>query len=221
MTLNPWHRGVHLKDSPNTYVWRGWGGPPVLITTLIVAVNDYCVGAYVIPDDKAHGNIKLSVRLTCGEVKRKQPDPETSKCPPTRIDCEQMPAVAAMVGKTTTTYRDPTPVEPAPAKKTEPSAEELRRLADEGDKLKVRASTASQSLDNSFRRQAKAGGYAAAQARLSSEIRADIVPTQERIKMYLAKGDAALKANDTTIAQKYYDLAEEEIAKVEKFLGEK
>jgi hypothetical protein len=37
--------------------------------------------------------------------------------------------------------------------------------------------------------------------------------------MYISKGDAALKSNDTTNAEKYYDLAEQEISKVEKFLG--
>ena len=37
--------------------------------------------------------------------------------------------------------------------------------------------------------------------------------------MYIAKGDAALKAKDLANAEKYYDLAEAEIAKVEKFLG--
>jgi serine/threonine protein kinase len=91
----------------------------------------------------------------------------------------------------------------------QPSPEELARLADEGDKLNVRASSASQSLDT-LRHQQMAAGY---------NLRADMASAQERMKMYISKGDAALKSNDTTNAEKYYDLAEQEISKVEKFLG--
>lgn len=100
----------------------------------------------------------------------------------------------------------PPPAAPGPP---QPSPEELVRLADEGDKLNVRASTASQSLD-ALRKQQMAAGY---------NLRADMASAQERMKMYIAKGDAALKSNDTANAEKYYDLAEQEIAKVEKFLG--
>ena len=43
--------------------------------------------------------------------------------------------------------------------------------------------------------------------------------SQERAKAYLAKGNSALKAGDTVNAQKYFDLADTEISKLEKFLG--
>ena len=101
-----------------------------------------------------------------------------------------------------------TPPAPPPGP-PQPSTEELARLADEGDKLNVRGSTASQSLDT-LRKQQMAAGY---------NLRADMASAQERMKMYIAKGDASLKSNDTANAEKYYDLAEQEISKLEKFLG--
>jgi eukaryotic-like serine/threonine-protein kinase len=109
----------------------------------------------------------------------------------------------AAIAKTQDNAPAPTPGPP------QPSPEELARLADEGDKLNVRASSVSQSLDT-LRHQQMAAGY---------NLRADMASAQERMKMYISKGDAALKSNDTTNAQKYYDLAEQEISKVEKFLG--
>jgi serine/threonine-protein kinase len=95
---------------------------------------------------------------------------------------------------------------PVPA---EPSPEELAKLEDEADKLNVRAATASRSVDT-LRHQQAASGY---------NLREDIASAQERMQLYLAKANAALKAKDTAGAQKYFDLADAEISKVEKFLG--
>jgi serine/threonine protein kinase len=97
----------------------------------------------------------------------------------------------------------------APAPPPGPSPEELAKLEDEADKLNVRAATASQSVDT-LRKQQVAAGY---------NLRADIASAQERMQLYLAKGDAALKANDAANAQKYFDLADKELDKIEKFLG--
>jgi serine/threonine protein kinase len=97
----------------------------------------------------------------------------------------------------------------APPVPAGPSPEELAKLEDEGDKLSVRASTASQSVET-LRRQQMASGY---------NLRADIASAAERMQMYVAKGNAALQAKDTANAQKYFDLADTEISKVEKFLG--
>jgi serine/threonine-protein kinase len=91
-----------------------------------------------------------------------------------------------------------------------PSPEELAKLEDDADKLNVRAATASHSVD-ALRRQQMAAGY---------NLRADIASAEERMQLYLAKGNAALKAKDTAGAQKYFDLADAEISKVEKFLGQ-
>ena len=77
------------------------------------------------------------------------------------------------------------------------------------DRLSVRASSASRSLET-LRQQQQADGY---------NLRADISSAQDRMQMYLAKGDAALKAKDLPKAQKYFDQADAELSKLEKFLG--
>ena len=97
----------------------------------------------------------------------------------------------------------------APPVPAGPSPEEIAKMEDEADRLSVRASTASRSVET-LRQQQQADGY---------NLRADISSAQDRMQMYLAKGDAALKAKDMAKAQKYFDLAEAEISKVEKFLG--
>ena len=95
---------------------------------------------------------------------------------------------------------------PAPAG---PSPEEIAKMEDEADRLSVRASSASRSLET-LRQQQQADGY---------NLRADISSAQDRMQMYLAKGDAALKAKDLPKAQKYFDQADAELSKLEKFLG--
>jgi serine/threonine protein kinase len=102
------------------------------------------------------------------------------------------------------TQMDSTPAAPAG-----PSAEELAKMEDEADKLNIRAATVSHSLDT-LRQQQNAAGYS---------LRADMASAQERMQAYLAKGNAALAAKDIVNAQKYYDLADREASKLEKFLG--
>jgi hypothetical protein len=96
-----------------------------------------------------------------------------------------------------------------PAQPSGPSAEEIAKIEEEADKLNIRGATASKSLDT-LRQQQNAAGY---------NLRADIAASQERMQLYLAKGNDALKAQDYAKAQKYFDLADAEISKVEKFLG--
>jgi len=97
----------------------------------------------------------------------------------------------------------------APPVPAGPSPEEIKKVEDEGDQLNVRAATASRSLE-ALRQRQQAEGFG---------LRGDISAAADRMQMYIAKGDAALKAKDLANAQKYYELAEAEIAKVEKFLG--
>jgi hypothetical protein len=97
----------------------------------------------------------------------------------------------------------------APPVPAGPSPEEIAKMEDEADRLNIRAATASRSVDT-LRQQQQAAGY---------NLRGDIASATERMQMYIAKGDAALKAKDMANAQKYYDLADAEISKVEKFLG--
>jgi hypothetical protein len=102
---------------------------------------------------------------------------------------------------------DAVPQTPAPP--GGPSAEEIAKIEDEADKLNVRGATVSDSLDT-LRKQQNAAGY---------NLRADIASAEQRMQTYLAKGNDALKAQDYNNAQKYFDLADAEISKIEKFLG--
>jgi serine/threonine-protein kinase len=104
---------------------------------------------------------------------------------------------------------DAKPKAAAPPVPAGPSPEEIAKMEDEADRLSVRASTASRSVET-LRQQQQADGY---------NLRADISSAQDRMQMYLAKGDAALKAKDLVKAQKYFDQAEAEMSKLEKFLG--
>jgi serine/threonine-protein kinase len=90
-----------------------------------------------------------------------------------------------------------------------PSPEEIAKVEDEADKLNVRGSAVTQSVDT-LRHQQQAAGY---------NLRGDISAAEELMQLYLSKGNAALKAQDLTGAKKYFDLADAEINKLEKFLG--
>ena len=140
---------------------------------------------------------------TPGNPPPSPPVAPNSPAPPTPA------AVQPMTAPTKSKVILKAPDNAAPPGPPQPSPEELARVAEEGDKLNVRASSASQSL-GTLRQQQMAAGY---------NLRADMNSAEDRMKMYIAKGDAALKSNDIANAQKYYDLAEQEISKVEKFLG--
>jgi hypothetical protein len=90
-----------------------------------------------------------------------------------------------------------------------PSPEEIAKAEDEADKLNVRAETATQSVET-LRKQQQAAGY---------NLRADIASSEQRMQLYMSKGNSALKAQDLKNAQKYFDMAEAEVTKIEKFLG--
>jgi len=98
---------------------------------------------------------------------------------------------------------------PVPQPPPGPSPEEIAKVTDEADKLSVRAATVTQSVET-LRQQQQAAGY---------NLRADIASSEERMKLYLDKGNNALQAQDLKNAQKYFDLAETELGKLEKFLG--
>lgn len=97
----------------------------------------------------------------------------------------------------------------APALPPGPSPEEIEKAEDAADKLNIRVSAVSHSVDT-LRQQQVAAGY---------NLRADIAASEERMQLYLAKGNDALKAEDLKSAQKYFDLADAELTKLEKFLG--
>jgi hypothetical protein len=106
-----------------------------------------------------------------------------------------------------TPSRADAPVDAGPP--TGPSPEEIAKTEDEADKLNVRAETATQSVET-LRKQQQAAGY---------NLRADIASSEQRMQLYMSKGNSALKAQDLKNAQKYFDMAEAEVTKIEKFLG--
>jgi serine/threonine protein kinase len=101
----------------------------------------------------------------------------------------------------TTAAPPPTPAGPSP--------EEIAQMEDEADKLNARGSTITQSVE-ALRRQQVAAGY---------NLRGDMASAEERMQLYLSKGNDKLKAQDLAGAKKYFDMAETEIEKLEKFMG--
>jgi len=110
-------------------------------------------------------------------------------------------------GKNPTPSRADLPQIPAPP--PGPSPEEIAKMEDVADKLNVRAATATQGVET-LRKQQVAAGY---------NLRADVASSEERMQLYMAKGNTALKAQDLQNAQKYFDMADAELSKIEKFLG--
>ena len=131
----------------------------------------------------ATGEVKISGKRAGNPV------PSRDATPPNAPSQDAQPAVA------------PVPAGPTP--------EEIAKVEDEADKLNIRGSTVSQSVET-LRRQQQASGY---------NLRGDIASSNERLQLYLSKGNAALKAQDLVNAKKYFDLADAELTKLEKFLG--
>jgi eukaryotic-like serine/threonine-protein kinase len=96
-----------------------------------------------------------------------------------------------------------------PSTNAGPSAEEVQRITDDGEKLGVRADTVNEGL-NALKQQQANSGYG---------LRADMVAAQQRMSLLLNKANNALQKGDTANAQKYFDQADTEISKLEKFLG--
>jgi eukaryotic-like serine/threonine-protein kinase len=117
------------------------------------------------------------------------------------------PAGKNLAGGNPTPSRVDVPAVPAPP--PGPSPEEIAKVEEEADQLNVRAATATQSVET-LRKQQVAAGY---------NLRADIASSQERMQLYMTKGNNALKAQDLKNAQKYFDMADAELTKIEKFLG--
>ncbi len=97
----------------------------------------------------------------------------------------------------------------APPPSSGPSADQIQQLTDDGEKLGIRADTVSEGL-NALKQQQAASGLG---------LRADMVAAQQRMGLFLKKGNDALQHGDTANAQKYFDQADAEISKLEKFLG--
>jgi eukaryotic-like serine/threonine-protein kinase len=93
---------------------------------------------------------------------------------------------------------------------TPPAAsDQLEALEQQADQLSSQAISVNDSLDN-LRRQQSAQGLG---------LRGDIASAQELMKTHLAKAQAALQNRDAIGAKKYLDLAEGDVARLDKFLG--
>ncbi|MFI5097527.1 MAG: protein kinase [Candidatus Acidiferrales bacterium] len=199
----PRHLRTHAE--PQKAIFPGASATPTSPAAPIVAVQSDKGGVTV----DAQGNVSVQtpqgnvdVSGTTGSVKVSGPGGEATPAAPK--------APSKLSAGNPKPLRDAgTTAVPPPSVPAGPSPEELAKLEDEADKLNVRAATASHSVDT-LRHQQAASGY---------NLREDIASAQERMQLYLAKGNAALKAKDTAGAQKYFDLADAEISKVEKFLG--
>lgn len=88
-------------------------------------------------------------------------------------------------------------------------SEQLQKLEEEVDQLSSRATSINASLDN-MQRQQSADGFA---------LRGDMASAQEMMKTYLAKAQSALQNQDLKGAERYLQLAEPQVKKLEKFLG--
>jgi eukaryotic-like serine/threonine-protein kinase len=132
------------------------------------------------------------------------------------------PPVGEKVGKKHTTHKLPkeTPLtgqgqqEPATNASqdlpTPPAnSDELEELGQRADQLSSQATSVNESLDN-LRRQQSAQGLS---------LRGDIASAQDLMKTHLAKAQAALQNRDAAGAKKYLELAEGDVAKIDKFLG--
>ena len=111
------------------------------------------------------------------------------------------------------------PVAPAPATRAAPpaapaadaaKAEQLENLREQGSMLSIRAGTVRSSLD----------GLRKAQARSGLGLRADMAASAQRMDYLMNEADAALQRGDAAAAQRNLDLAEKEVSKLEKFLGQ-
>jgi serine/threonine protein kinase len=89
------------------------------------------------------------------------------------------------------------------------TSDQMDALEQQADQLSSQASAANDSLDN-LRKQQSAQGMS---------LRGDIASAQELMKTHLAKAQTALQNRDAAGAKKYLDLAEGDVAKIDKFLG--
>ncbi|HYL12290.1 MAG TPA: protein kinase [Terriglobales bacterium] len=89
------------------------------------------------------------------------------------------------------------------------NSQELEELEKQIDQLASRAASVHDSLET-LRRQQAAQGLG---------LRGDIVSSQERMQTYMGKAQAAAGSGDARGSRKYIELAQQEIEKLEKFLG--
>jgi serine/threonine protein kinase len=95
----------------------------------------------------------------------------------------------------------------SPTQSADPA--QMEALEQQADQLSSQANALNDSLDN-LRRQQNSQGLG---------LRGDIASAQELMKTHMAKAQAALQNGDAANAKKYLDLAEGDVARLDKFLG--
>ena len=98
----------------------------------------------------------------------------------------------------------------AAAAAADANAEQLEKLREEGSLLSIRVGTVKSSLD----------GLRKAQARSGLGLRADMAASEQRMDYLMNQADAALQRGDAAAGRRNLDLAEKEVSKLEKFLGQ-
>jgi hypothetical protein len=114
-------------------------------------------------------------------------------------------SVPVDAGSGVTTGSPPLNARPHPPK----ASGEVRRLETLSTQLNARARTVTRNL-GIIQQQQSGQGYS---------LRPDILASERRMQLDLARGDAALRARDLANAQRYYRMAETEITNLERILG--
>ncbi len=204
----PRHLGTHADPKKAMFPANGNGAPPDSSTasTNVPAVAPAATpAAPVVSLQSDQGSLKVDAN---GNVAMDSPQGSLHVDATTgSVKMSGKPSGKNLASGNPTPSRVEAP--PVPQPPPGPSPEEIAKMEDEADKLNVRATTVTQSVET-LRHQQQAAGY---------DLRADIASSEERMKVYLDKGNSALKAQDLKNAQKYFDLADTELAKIEKFLG--
>jgi serine/threonine-protein kinase len=128
-------------------------------------------------------------------------------------DARPVPSSAAKISKTKSAASQAAGEQPAETQAApeppRPDPVQLAQLDHEIDQMSSRATAVNASLDN-LQREQNANGM---------HLRGDMVAAQQRMQAYLSRAQSALQAQDSEGAQKYLELAELELGKIEKFLG--
>jgi serine/threonine-protein kinase len=211
----PRHLGTHADPNKSAFPAEGSSATtastpgPNNSSTKVEAKNDFGSGSDVVNIQTSQGSMKVdangnvSIHSPNGSM---QVDADTGSLKISGKNGEKV----AVRGGNPLPARVETPAAPdVSALPPGPSPEEIAKAEDDADRLNVRAVTVEHSIET-MRQQQQAAGY---------NLRADISASQDRMQAYLAKGNAALKAQDLKSAQKYFDMAETELGKLEKFLG--
>ena len=210
----PRHLGTHANPSKAAFSSKGADSSPNNAATADTSAQAQTAAAQ---DNSAPNASSAGASAQASQDKTKS-DTDTNATTDTTAAASKDATPPAKADKRDRSSGNPTPARAgdtlqqtsaAPAPPPGPSPEEIAKVEDDADKLNIRAAAASRSVDT-LRQQQEKDGY---------NLRGDIAAAQERMQNYLTKGNNALNVHDLKNAQKYFDLADAELTKLEKFLG--